>query len=264
MKSNFRSPARAAIAVALKRVPLIAIAIFSWLTMATSAARVASPALPSDAELRKWIVGKWRVDYPNEGSAERFGYESYSENGTFKHLGEVKEYAASPRLLFKTSGTWDVQNGVFVKKTTAANVSTWIGNVIREKIESANRDGFITRGEDGPRTRRRSQFPAELASDAVEVPKVFTAKEAAQVLRSAVKPEYSREVSARGASGFGLFELRFDYETGQLKGIDIVKSTGTQLLDHNAIAMLKEWKAKPHTVRIMRVPITFEPSNYHP
>jgi TonB family protein len=54
-----------------------------------------------------------------------------------------------------------------------------------------------------------------------------------------------------------MFELRFDYDTGRLKAIDIVQSTGSRLLDHDAIAGLKEWKAKPHTVRVMRIPITF-------
>ena len=87
--------------------------------------------------------------------------------------------------------------------------------------------------------------------------KIFSVQEAAQVLRYAVKPQYSREAQRTRATGTGLFELRFDYESGRLKAIDIVQSTGSRLLDHDAINGLKEWKAKPHSIRVMRIPVTF-------
>jgi TonB family protein len=248
----------------MKSPVLVIIAMSCWLVTAASAVEVKPPALPPDAELKKWIVGNWRVDYPNEGSAAEFGYEIYAENGTFKHFGEVKDYGAPPRLLFKVSGTWDVRNGVLVKTTTAANVSTWTGDVSRQKIESVGRDWFIVKGKAGTRTRRRAQLPTDVASGAAEVPKVFTVKEAAQILRYAARPEYSREARERRASGFGLFELHFDYETGRLKAIDIVKSTGSSVLDHDTIAGLKEWRAKPHTIRVMRIPVTFETPEIRP
>jgi TonB family protein len=241
----------------MKPLLLVAIAISSWFIMAASAAGAELPVLPSDAELKKWIVGSWRVDYPSPQSRSRYGYETYRENGTYTHFGEVQEGSARAKLLFDMSGTWSVENGYLVKRITAANLSTIIGRVFRDKIESANRDWFIVRERSGSRTRRRAQLPAELVSGVAEVPKVFTVEEAAQVLRYAVKPEYSREALRTRASGTGIFELRFDYETGRLKAIDIVQSTGSRVLDHDAIAGLKEWKAKPHTVRVMRIPITF-------
>jgi TonB family protein len=63
--------------------------------------------------------------------------------------------------------------------------------------------------------------------------------------------------AAPRATGTGPFELRFDYDSGRLKAIDIVQSTASRLLDHDAIDGLKEWKAKPHTIRVMRIPIMF-------
>jgi TonB family protein len=249
--------ARPAIAVTMKPLVLVAIAISSGLITLVSAAGAAVPALPPDAELKKMIVGSWRVDYPSYQSASHYGYETYREDGTYKQFSALQENSAGGKLLFDVSGTWKVEEGHLVKRITAANMSTAIGHVYRGKIESANRDGFIVQERGNSRTRRRMQLPAGLVSGAAEVPKVFTVEEAAKVLRYAVQPEYSYEARRTRTSGAGIFELRFDYETGRLKAIDIVQSTGSRLLDHDAIGGLKEWRAKPHTVRTMRIPIAF-------
>ena len=241
----------------VKPLLLVAIAISSWFIPAASATGAQSSVLPTDAELKKWIVGTWRVDYPGLQSTSRYAYEIYRENGTCKHFQEGQESSGRPRLLFEASATWRVENGYLVTRVTTANLSAMIGHTFRDQIESANRDWFILREKGDSRTRRRAQLPAGLGSGATEVPKVFTVQEAAQVLRYAVKPEYSYEARRTHTTGTGMFELRFDYDTGRLKAIDIVQSTGSRLLDHDAIAGLKEWKAKPHTVRVMRIPITF-------
>jgi TonB family protein len=215
-------------------------------------------ALPPDAELTKWIVGNWRVDLPVVNSTAHYAYETYVGDGTFKHLEAVKEGSAPERLVANLIGTWNVEGGFLVTKVTASNVSAMIGHIARERIESASRESFVLLERGGSRTRRRAQLPADLGSGGREVAKIFSVEEAAQVLRYAVKPQYSREAQRTRATGRGLFELRFDYESGRLKAIDIVESTGSRLLDHDAINGLKEWKAKPHSVRVMRIAITFK------
>lgn len=250
-------PAGCAIVRSVRTLLLVAIAISSWFVTAARASGAESSVLPSDAELKKWIVGTWRIDYPGMQSTSRFAYEIYRENGTFKHVQEGQEANARPRLLFDLSGTWSVENGYLVTRITAGNTSTMIGRTARDKIESANRDWFILREDGNSRTRRRAALPPGFGSSPAEVPKVFTVEEAAQVLRRAKKPDYSYEARRTRTTGSGMFELRFDYDTGRLKAIDIVQSTGSRLLDHDAIDGLKEWRAKPHTIRVMRIPITF-------
>lgn len=207
--------------------------------------------------MSKWIVGHWKADLPAPDSPPHYVYETFADDGIFKQFESVKEGSAPEKFLFKASGSWNVEGGFLVTKTTASNLSTMIGQVVRRKIEFANRDSFVVQTPDGPRTRRRVDLPADLVSGKREVPKLFTLPEAAQVLRYAVKPQYSHEALRTRATGTGLFELRFDYETGGLKAIDIVQSTGSRLLDHDAINGLKEWKAKPHTIRVMRIPVMF-------
>ncbi len=57
--------------------------------------------------------------------------------------------------------------------------------------------------------------------------------------------------------GKGVFDLSFDFETGRLRGINILKTTGNSRLDGRAIAALKMWKAKPRSVHTLHVPVDF-------
>jgi hypothetical protein len=61
----------------------------------------------------------------------------------------------------------------------------------------------------------------------------------------------------RRPTGTGIFDLRFDYETGHLREVRVVQSTGNRDLDIYSIEALKLWKAKPRALHILRVPITF-------
>jgi TonB family protein len=70
-------------------------------------------------------------------------------------------------------------------------------------------------------------------------------------------PEYPLGARLKRLTGRGVFELRFDYETGRLREIHIATSTGHLILDRSVINTLKEWQAKPHSLRTIRVPITF-------
>lgn len=236
---------------------VLALTISSSFLTARGTIAASLSSLPPDVELMKLIVGNWKADFPAPNSPPHYVYETFADDGTFKTFESVREGTAPEKLLFKASGTWSVEGGFLVRKTTASNLSTMIGPVVRRKIESANRESFVLRSPNGPRTRRRAHLPADFISGKREVPKLFTLREAAQVLRYVVKPQYSREALQTRATGTGLFELDFDYESGKLKAIDIVQSTGSRLLDHDAINGLKEWKAKPHSVRVMRIAITF-------
>lgn len=78
------------------------------------------------------------------------------------------------------------------------------------------------------------------------------------LLITAPAPVYPYEVwIGRGTNISGVFELKFDYDTGHLRGVHVVNSTGSDVLDRHIIAALKLWKAKPHSIHILRVPVMF-------
>jgi hypothetical protein len=244
--------------------PILAGLVALSLTTATAARRLDSEGLPlpTDAELTKVIVGTWKVDRKVDNSRAEIRravheYETYRSDGTFNALSGEQEGTRSEQPLWTASGTWRFEDGVLIRRFTASNVSATIGHVARGKVESPSRDSFVLRELGNPGVRRRIAGPPVIAAEAREVPKIYSVEEAAKVLSHAVKPEYSREAQRQGASGVGMFDLRFDYETGRLKGINIVVSTGSPVLDHDAIAGLKEWKAKPRSVRVMRIQVGF-------
>ncbi len=65
------------------------------------------------------------------------------------------------------------------------------------------------------------------------------------------------KLGSAAAAVSGLYELKFDYDTGHLREVHVVQSTANDMLDRRAIAAFKLWKAKPHSVHILRVPVTF-------
>ncbi len=58
--------------------------------------------------------------------------------------------------------------------------------------------------------------------------------------------------------GTGIFDLEFDYGTGRIRDVRIVQSTGSRLLDRNTVITLRRWRAKPRTIHVMRLPVTFD------
>jgi TonB family protein len=57
--------------------------------------------------------------------------------------------------------------------------------------------------------------------------------------------------------GHGIFDLAFDFESGSVRAVRVVQSTGSGVVDRSTVVTLKEWRAKPRTVRVARLPITF-------
>jgi len=100
------------------------------------------------------------------------------------------------------------------------------------------------------------------ASSYAGAPDVISVADALRndLLITAPAPVYPYKVwIGRGTNISGLFELKFDYDSGHLRELHVVNSTANDILDRHIIAALKLWKAKPHSIHILRVPVTFLP-----
>ena len=71
------------------------------------------------------------------------------------------------------------------------------------------------------------------------------------------RPEYPEEAKRKRISGAGVFQVKFDYDTGHLREVHIVRSTGQPALDQACITALKQWQAKPHSLHTITVPMAF-------
>jgi outer membrane biosynthesis protein TonB len=81
------------------------------------------------------------------------------------------------------------------------------------------------------------------------------------LLLVAAKPSYPDAAEARlfRRKYTCVFELKFDYETGHLREVHVVKSTGEPRLDAYAIGAMKVWQAKPRSIHNLLVPVNFKP-----
>jgi hypothetical protein len=87
----------------------------------------------------------------------------------------------------------------------------------------------------------------------------MTVQEAIQrnLLIAAPKPDYPYEARSRRMTGGGVYDLVFDFETGNLREVHVVKNIDDRTLSGYAIGALKLWKAKPHSIHVLRVPLSF-------
>lgn len=90
-------------------------------------------------------------------------------------------------------------------------------------------------------------------------PEPKTAKEAfdRHLFVYRVSPRYSSDLQRRKIKGSGVFEMKFDYDTGRVREVHIVQSTGNDILDRNTVLALRRWRAKPRSVHTLRLPVSF-------
>jgi hypothetical protein len=90
-------------------------------------------------------------------------------------------------------------------------------------------------------------------------PALMSVDEAKQkgLLINTPRPDYYYEARVRHIQGSGVFDLRFDYETGHLREVHIVHAMPDVLLQTATIDALTKWRAKPRSMHTMRVPVTF-------
>ena len=98
------------------------------------------------------------------------------------------------------------------------------------------------------------------------MPPVMRSEEAMRqgLLLKHPRPEYPLDARANRITGKGEFEIRFDYDTGHLREVRILKSTGHRSLDKSAIETFQKWQAKPHGLRAISVPVSFAISDAPP
>lgn len=72
-----------------------------------------------------------------------------------------------------------------------------------------------------------------------------------------VGPRYPSKYQRARIGGTGRFRINIDFKTGNVTSVTVVKSTGSDGLDREAIFALRRWRFKPGKVREVEIPITF-------
>jgi TonB family protein len=88
-------------------------------------------------------------------------------------------------------------------------------------------------------------------------PDVVLNEEGRRLMLTAPQPEYPPEALAKNVQGNGIYDVSISVKTGVVSRVDILRSTGSKLLDDAAVKSLQGWRARPNTVSHIRVPIRF-------
>ena len=78
-----------------------------------------------------------------------------------------------------------------------------------------------------------------------------------RAMLAAPAPEYPAEARAKRISGAGKYDVWMRIDTGMVTRVDVLRSTGSRLLDDAAIRALKQWRSRPNTASHIQVPIRF-------
>ena len=81
---------------------------------------------------------------------------------------------------------------------------------------------------------------------------VLNETQARELELNAPQPLYPDEARKRRIAGSGIFKLRVRLDTGSVVRVDVVRSTGSQILDEAALEAFRKWRFAPALMRQMR------------
>ncbi len=73
----------------------------------------------------------------------------------------------------------------------------------------------------------------------------------------AARPAYPSEAQQNDWEGEGLFELRID-AAGRVRSVSVLRSIGHQILDKAASDALRDWRFRPNSIDLVRVPLEYK------
>jgi len=92
----------------------------------------------------------------------------------------------------------------------------------------------------------------------IDIPPGAQTRKAKVTALSAPRPEYPPEARKHHWVGVGWFAMHVDEPTGVVASVEMLQSTGHEILDRACLDALKRWRFVPHSgLKIVKTPITF-------
>ena len=192
----------------------------------------------TDAELTKALIGTWEL-VPSLGLFARETFLAFNADGTSKAIGISNNRRAPRRLEVETK--WRVTNGGLVVEK---NKPAQYGFQLHDQIISIEKRVAVLRGPKG-----RSEM--HKISHLPDLPPL-----AEQMTLSAPQPNYPLAAQQHRIQGSGIFKLVVAND-GRVNSIQIIKSTGSKLLDDAAEKALRQWRFESGLIKEVSVPVRF-------
>jgi TonB family protein len=209
----------------------------------------------TDSELAQALIGKWEFLGHRIGFSKRFLI--YNADGTSKAI-RLTDDRGSPRRA-ENDGPWRVTHGYLIREITNTTHDSGPPCTVRIQIESIENGTAKLRYENGSadELRRIGHLPSlpPLVTSKTWVSKLATAEIKAATL-SSPKPQYPLEARKQHWTGSGLFrcDIRSD---GTVASVNVLQSTGHQMLDQAAVTALRQWRFRPGDMKAIKIPMDF-------
>jgi len=222
---------------------------------------VAEAAHKTDVELAATLVGTWEIFPSRIGVSKRF--ITFNADGTSKATAITTNDQGHPPGQVENEGRWHVSQGYLIReitKMTPAFHNVHAPLKVRVKIESIENGTVKLRPEKGDwdemhRVAQLPSFPPLITSKMWAVPEL-PAADIKKVAISAPQPDYPIDARRKRIEGYGIFKLNVAKD-GTVNSLQVLKSTGSKILDDAAERTLRQWRFKPGILKAIRVPINF-------
>lgn len=209
----------------------------------------------TDSELAQALIGTWEFPGHRIGFSKRF--LTFNADGTSKAI-RLTDDRGSPRRA-ENDGTWRVTHGYLIREVTNTTHDSGSPFTARVQIESIENGTAKFRYEKGgtDEIRKIGHLPSlpPLVTSKKWVSKLATAEIKAATVSSPqpVYPLAARKQHWTGAGDF-VCHIRPD---GTVASVDVLRSTGHQVLDQAAITALQHWRFQPGKTEAIYIPIDF-------
>lgn len=209
----------------------------------------------TDSELAQALIGTWEFLGHRIGFSKRF--LTYNVDGTSKAI-RLTDERGSPRRA-ENYGTWRVTHGYLIRKITDTTHDSGSPFTSRAQIELIENGTAKLRYENGDtdELHRIGHLPSlpPLVTSKTWVSKLAAADVKAATL-SSPQPVYPLAARKQHWTGAGVFVCHIRPD-GMVAAVDVLRSTGHQVLDQAAITALRHWRFQPGKVEAVNVPIVF-------
>jgi TonB family protein len=213
----------------------------------TTVDAVAEAAHKTEAELTEALIGTWEL-VPSLCVFFGKTFLVFNKHGTIRTIGIGNRRGDPGRG--ETHTTWRVTNGVSVVEK--ADQKYWFQ--LHDQILSIDNGLALLSGNRGKLEMHRiSHLPA--------LPPLMTSSEVSAAINkartiSAPQPDYPLAARQNRTQGSGIFRLLLTKD-GQVHSIQVIKSTGSKLLDDAAEKALRLWRFKPGVMQDVQILINF-------
>lgn len=217
----------------------------------------------TDSQLTQALIGTWEYLNHRIGFSKRFLI--YNADGTSKAIRFTDDRGAPRRA--ENNGTWRVTHGYLIRKITDTTHDSGSPFTAHVQIESIENGTAKFRRDNGriDEMRRIDQLPS---LPPLVTSKKWVSKLAAADIKAAKvatpQPDYPLAARKQHWTGVGDFACHIRAD-GTVASVDVIRSTGHQMLDQAAITALRHWRFQPGKVESpINVPVSFRMNGTRP